>query len=1003
MNKDKFKNPERSYAPIPFWSWNDKLEKKEMLFQIKEMDEKGYGGFFMHSRKGLVTPYLSDEWMDAIKICVNEAKKRGISAWIYDENGWPSGFCGGEIPKKNKRYRQKALLLREDKYELNKDDVELLAIYICKKDALNNYYDLKRIDDDKSKNWGNKGYKILYFYKWTQPIGPNRFNDTAWVDLLNPEVAKEFINSTHEKYKKSIGEEFGDTIPGIFTDESTILYWAYAPKASLPWSENFEKYFLEYKGYDLIEKLPYLYLNINGYETVRYDYWDTVTHYFLKNYVKPIYEWCDKNNLSYTGHFMAEDYFEFTMQYIGNLMPIYEYMHIPGIDHLNRNINDIMGVKQVTSVAHQLGKTRTICEMFGCSGQNFSFEGQKWIVDWNFIHGINVINPHLSLYSMRGARKRDYPPNLFIQQPWWKFNKRFTDYCSRLSYILTKGERITDLLVMHPIQSAWCVYNPLDVELQEDGQFDTPDTWIDYRPDEKLKVNELSYHFDHILTNLMKLHYDYDLGDETIISKHGKNSNGLFYIGKKGYKYVVIPSCITLRKTTIIQLLDFAENGGKVLFVGQLPYLINGKIGSENILKQLIQCSIIINNNQELTKKEINKIIDYDIKITGDGNEDVWYHLRRDGKMLIAFFANTNNIKDRNVTIFIKAVGEVKKYDLLSGDIVNIENKIQNEWTIINYEFPKSGSVMIVIDEDKPCNTNNKQSTNRNEKHYLKDEWQIIPHDLNCLTLDYCSCNINGIDYAKAPVHRIFNIINERKSSYKLSYSFILRDCNKEDMGLVVESPDKHKIFINGYEISTRFSKEYYVDKSFKVAKIGDCVNEGVNIVDIESDFEKPEIESIYIIGSFEVENINNEKFIIRNKENITYKGNLSNNGYPFFTGSMEFKQNFKLTKKEEGKYILKIYQRDSIVVEAIINNKPIGEAVWSPFEFDITKELKKGDNEISIILTTSLHNLLGPHHSKKGEVIACAPASFCDEKNWVDYYNFVKLSIETAYIEKLE
>lgn len=996
----KFINPEKQYAPIPFWSWNDKLEKEELISQIEEIDEKGLGGFFMHSRKGLVTPYLSDEWMEVIKECVSEAKKRGMGAWLYDEDKWPSGFCGGKIPKKDKSYRQKALLMRENSLEVNREEVDCIAVYVYKKDALNNYFDIEMIDYESRNDWENKGYNILYFYKWTQPIGPNRFNNTSWVDLLNPEVTREFIESTHEKYKTYVGEEFGKSIPGIFTDESTILYWAYAPKGALPWSENFEKYFIEYKQYNIIGKLPYLYIDIPGYETVRYDYWDTITHYFAENYVKPIYEWCSKNNLKYTGHFMAEDYFEFTMQYIGSLMPLYEYMHIPGVDHLNRNINDIMGVKQVTSVAHQLGKSRSLCEMFGCSGQNFSFEGQKWVADWNFIHGINVINPHLSLYSLRGERKRDYPPNLFIQQPWWKFNKKFTNYCSRLSYMLTRGERVTDLLVIHPIESAWCSYNPLDVVLEEEGQFDTPDTWIEYKPDRNLKVNELSYDFDELITELMKLHYDYDLGDETIISRHGKNNKGLFYVGEKGYKYVLVPSCITLRKTTAIQLLKFTKYGGKVLFIGKLPYLIDGNIDENGILNDLFKSSIIVNKGQESLENELDRTAESNIKISGEENCDVWYHLRRDGGKIIAFFANTNNALSRNVTISIKTTGEVKNYDLLSGDILNIQNEVKNGWTTLDYHFSRSGSLMVVIDEEKQCNSYNEDKPNCIEKYCLMDEWEIVPHDFNSLTLDYCACTINGVEYEKAPVHRIQNIVMEKKSSFGLSYSFEVKDLNINGIKLVVETPETKKISVNGYDISNRFNGEYYVDKSFRTAQIGDYVKQGLNIVEIESEFTEPEIEAIYINGPFEVENINNERFLICGNENIKKTGNLVKSGYPFYSGSMEFKQHIKIKREDFNKYILKLKQRDSIVVQALVNGEMVGQAIWSPYEFDITKELKDGDNEISIILTTSLHNLLGPHHSKKGEVTACAPASFSDEKNWTDRYNFVEFSIASAWIE---
>ena len=90
-----FKNPGKDWRGAPFWSWNDKLEEAELRRQIREMKKAGMGGFFMHSRVGLITEYLSKEWIKMIKACVAEAKKTGMNAWLYDEDRWPSGAAGG--------------------------------------------------------------------------------------------------------------------------------------------------------------------------------------------------------------------------------------------------------------------------------------------------------------------------------------------------------------------------------------------------------------------------------------------------------------------------------------------------------------------------------------------------------------------------------------------------------------------------------------------------------------------------------------------------------------------------------------------------------------------------------------------------------------------------------------------------------------------------------------------------------------------------------------------
>ena len=91
----KWMNLPAAYRPIPFWSWNDELEPERLRQQIRWMHNNGIGGFFMHARGGLKTPYLGEQWMQCIEACCDEAKKLGMDAWAYDENGWPSGFAGG--------------------------------------------------------------------------------------------------------------------------------------------------------------------------------------------------------------------------------------------------------------------------------------------------------------------------------------------------------------------------------------------------------------------------------------------------------------------------------------------------------------------------------------------------------------------------------------------------------------------------------------------------------------------------------------------------------------------------------------------------------------------------------------------------------------------------------------------------------------------------------------------------------------------------------------------
>lgn len=65
----------KAFKPVPFWSINSKLERDEIERQISKMKNVGLGGFIFHARAGLETPYLSDEWFEAIDVVLKKSEK----------------------------------------------------------------------------------------------------------------------------------------------------------------------------------------------------------------------------------------------------------------------------------------------------------------------------------------------------------------------------------------------------------------------------------------------------------------------------------------------------------------------------------------------------------------------------------------------------------------------------------------------------------------------------------------------------------------------------------------------------------------------------------------------------------------------------------------------------------------------------------------------------------------------------------------------------------------
>ena len=124
----QFENPGAEKRSLPFWAWNGRLDKKELVQQVRQMKQAGVGGFFIHSRDGLETEYLGAEWMECVKAVVEEAKRLGMYAWLYDEDRWPSGTAGGRVTSCGDAFRCKGLTLevlkKEDYPKLYKEEIE---------------------------------------------------------------------------------------------------------------------------------------------------------------------------------------------------------------------------------------------------------------------------------------------------------------------------------------------------------------------------------------------------------------------------------------------------------------------------------------------------------------------------------------------------------------------------------------------------------------------------------------------------------------------------------------------------------------------------------------------------------------------------------------------------------------------------------------------------------------------------------------------------------------
>jgi hypothetical protein len=95
-----------------------------------------------------------------------------------------------------------------------------------------------------------------------------------------------------------------------------------------------------------------------------------------------------------------------------------------------------------------LGRRRNSNECFGAYGHEFTWQEMKWLVDWCFLRGVNLLIPHAFYYSLRGPRRDERPPDVGPHSPWWDDYRRFALYCRRLCWLNTDSRQVCRVAIL---------------------------------------------------------------------------------------------------------------------------------------------------------------------------------------------------------------------------------------------------------------------------------------------------------------------------------------------------------------------------------------------------------------------------------------------------------------------------------------------------------------------------------------------------------------------------
>ncbi|MDI6827188.1 MAG: glycosyl hydrolase [Armatimonadota bacterium] len=544
-------------------NWPDDSKAQDNL--ISKLSDAGFGGVVCNVS---FDKYLESEekWVAFVR-AVKAANKMGMSLWLYDEKGYPSGTAGGLTMRDHPEWEARGLLIADKECEGGEVNLGLppgkliMAIaYPAErgKISINRGIDLSAYIHEGTLSWNTAAgnwhvFAITEDYLYESTHAQISLADKLhYINLLMPEPTARFIDVTYGAYAKHLGSNLGKWFVATFTDEPSLMsFWFNRmPYRVIPWSPNLPIEFEKRRGYDLKPLIPLLIVGDGEREKkVRYDFWLTVGELVSENFFGQIQAYCRKHNIPSGGHLLMEESLAAHVAFYGDFFRCIRRLDAPSIDCLTSIPSEVPWhiARLISSAADLENKPITMCETSDFI-QRYRPQGDtrpvrdvteaeiRGTCNRLILNGITTIT---SYYSFSGLSTEQL--------------RRLNTYIGRCCTMLKGGYQVADIAVVYPIESLWLKFVPA-------YQYATDSP-------EARKVEDT---FNRVSRQLWKCGYDFTYIDARTLSE-ARVENGTLVHGKLRWKVVILPYVDTLPIKAWENLAKFERSGGTVISIGALP------------------------------------------------------------------------------------------------------------------------------------------------------------------------------------------------------------------------------------------------------------------------------------------------------------------------------------------------------------------------------------------------------------------------------------------------
>ncbi len=605
----QFQNPDSHYRPFVRWWWNgDRVEAEELVRELHIMKAAGIGGVEINpisfpygadAKDTKALKWLSDDWIDMLKVVFDEAERIGMTCDLIIGSGWP--FGAETLPREERAsvmltYAQK--VTGGERLEMSKFNIfknidpgvtkvntsrtpELVSVFLAPDPVndLSETIDLSgNIKDDVITVDVPKGDWQLYALV--------KYESFACVINGAPGAAGSILNHMDAAAVRHYLDNMADTIEGKIGPLSSHLRAFFVDSMELEgcnWTSDFAEEFKARRGYDLMPWLPFTMFevgrlgDVKNFEygskkgakfqeevnRVRFDFELTKAELLHERYTQTFLSWCKEKGVKSRAQAYGRGFFpeESSLGYdipegeswttnwlkhkIGEEMGDEDYRRGRGYTMIN---------KYVSSAAHLTGKRVVSAEEMTNTYKVFTttLEFLKVGSDMSAISGTTHSVWHGFNYS---PLKADFPG--WVQygtfhnerNTWWPYVNNLNDYRARISSQLQNADMYTDIAILPANYDMW---GEMGVQTEP---FPV-----------KLNVPYTSLIWEAIHKNGGGADYVSEIILSDAVIRDGK-----ICYGPKEYSDLFLVEVTSTTPETLAKLEEFVKGGGRVFCIGKYP------------------------------------------------------------------------------------------------------------------------------------------------------------------------------------------------------------------------------------------------------------------------------------------------------------------------------------------------------------------------------------------------------------------------------------------------